>query len=150
MPGTTRFFESNAARQRAYRRRKQEGTAAELNAARDTTFWAHVVQAAVAAARQSGDGVAAQVHHADAFDTLRAVAEHFYDRAGTPAAREAVGKSGSRYPERRPSGFAGLTARREASSIKNPRTEATKPRRNFNCRWASDLVVVRHFCVNLC
>jgi hypothetical protein len=84
MPGAPRFFESNAARQRAYRRRKQEGTATELEAARDTTLWAYVVQAAVETARKSGDPVAEQVCHADPFDTLRAVAEHFYDRAGTP------------------------------------------------------------------
>ena len=84
MPGATRFFASNAARQRAYRQRKQEETASALEEANDTRLWAQVVQAAVETARKSGDPLAAQVHRAEAFDTLRAVADHFYDRAGTP------------------------------------------------------------------
>lgn len=98
MPGATRYFESNAARQRAYRRRKQEGTAAELAEARETTLWAHVVQGAVATARKSGDPVAEQVYRADVFDTLRAVADHFYDRAGTPPHERPWGHSEAATP----------------------------------------------------
>jgi hypothetical protein len=96
MPGPTRIFENNRARQRAYRRRKQEETAALLAEAEDTNMWAYLVQAAVETARKSGDPLAKRVHHADAFETLRAVADHFYDRAGTPprqrpwGSREAV------------------------------------------------------------
>ena len=92
MPGATRFFASNAARQRAYRQRKQEETAIALEEANDTSLWAYVVQAAVETARKRGDPLAEQVHRADAFDTLRAVADHFYDRAGTPPHARPWGK----------------------------------------------------------
>lgn len=91
MPGATRYFESNAARQRAYRRRKQEEAAAERKEAAAeqkeavlTSAYAHVIQAAVRAAGQRGDPLAQAVYRPDAFETLRAVADHFYDRAGTP------------------------------------------------------------------
>lgn len=84
MPGATRFFENNAARQRAYRRRKQDEIAAEREEAGATSLYAHVVQAAVEAARKRGDPLAQEVYRGDAFETLRAVADHFYDRADTP------------------------------------------------------------------
>jgi GNAT superfamily N-acetyltransferase len=84
MPGATRIFDSNAARQRAYRRRKAGESTAVLEEAQETQMWAYLVQAAVEAARKSGDPLAKQVYDADAFETLRALADHFYDQAGTP------------------------------------------------------------------
>lgn len=84
MPGPSRFFVNQAARQRAYRVRKQEELTAELTEARDTYSYAYVVQAAVAAARKHGDPVAQQVYDPDPFQLLRALAEYFYDRAETP------------------------------------------------------------------
>jgi hypothetical protein len=96
MPGPTRSSENNAARQRAYRRRKQAETDALLEEAEDTNMWAYLVQGAVEAARRGGDPLAQQVYRTDALETLRAVADHFYDRAETPprqrpwGSREAV------------------------------------------------------------
>jgi hypothetical protein len=84
MPGTPRTFASNAARQRAYRRRKVEESAAILEEAQETQLWAYLVQAAVALARQSGNPLAQQVHRPEAFETLRALADYFHDQAGTP------------------------------------------------------------------
>jgi hypothetical protein len=84
MPGPPRFFATNAARQRDYRRRKQEEAAAEQREAEQTAIFAYVVHRAVKTARQQGDAVAEKVYRSDAFETLRAVADHFYDLAGTP------------------------------------------------------------------
>jgi hypothetical protein len=81
MAGGGRFYASNAARQRAYRRRKQEE---EQRDARLTAAYASVIQAAVGQARRAGDALATAVDHEEAFATLRALADHFYDRAGTP------------------------------------------------------------------
>jgi hypothetical protein len=86
MPGPSRFFESNAERQRAYRNRKRSADQEEQQEAQDTTTYAYLVHRAVWTARKTGDALAAQVYREDAWETLRAVADHFYDRAGTPAA----------------------------------------------------------------
>ena len=87
MPGATRWYPTNAARQRAYRQRQRQELAAEQEEATLTTQYAYVMQAAVTAALRAGAGdpLAREVHRTDPFETLRALAEHFYDQAGTPA-----------------------------------------------------------------
>jgi rRNA maturation endonuclease Nob1 len=84
MSGPSRTFATNAARQRAYRQRQREAAAGEAEEAQLTRTYAYVLQAAVQAAAQSGDPLARVLIREDAFATLQAVAEHFYDQAGTP------------------------------------------------------------------
>jgi hypothetical protein len=99
MPGPSRTFDNNAARQRAYRRRKKEETDAVVAEAQDTNTWAHLVQEAVAAAKRSGDPLARQVHRAEAYETLRALGDHFYDRAGLPYPQRPWGSWPATTPE---------------------------------------------------
>jgi hypothetical protein len=89
MPGATREYATNAARQRAYRQRQRQELAAEQEEARLTTRYAYAVQGAVEAALGATDGrsLAREVHRTDPFETLRALAEHFHDQAGTPRER---------------------------------------------------------------
>lgn len=87
MPGALRYYATDAARQRAYRQRQREALAAEQQEARDTLTYAYLVQEAVtAAATATGDPVARKVSRPDPFETLRALADHFHDQAGTPLA----------------------------------------------------------------
>jgi hypothetical protein len=84
MPGPFPFYRSDAERQRAYRRRKRETDHEERKEAQDTLVYAHVVHRAVGLARKAEDPVARKVYREDAWETLRALADHFYDRAETP------------------------------------------------------------------
>ncbi len=86
MPGPPRFYPDRAARQRAYRER-QRAAALEAEAeATGTSVYAHVLHAAIrrACALPQGE-VARQVYREDPFDTLRALADHFYDVGEVPS-----------------------------------------------------------------
>jgi hypothetical protein len=85
MPGPTRFYKSNAERQRAYRKRKQADFEEESRLAETTATYAWVLQEAVRAALRAGDVTARKVCREDPIDTLRALTDHFHDQAGTPA-----------------------------------------------------------------
>jgi hypothetical protein len=87
MSGPSRAYASNAARQRAYRQRQREATEAERRLAEATTTYAYALQDAVRAALKTGNGdpLPGKVCRADPLDTLRALIDHCYDVAGTPA-----------------------------------------------------------------
>src|SRR5438874_5226121 len=85
MPGLTRFYKSNADRQRAYRKRKQAEMEEESLLAEATAAHAWVLQEAVRAALHAGDATAQKVCRDDPIDTLRALTDHVHDQAGTPA-----------------------------------------------------------------
>jgi hypothetical protein len=87
MPGAIRFYKSNAERQRAYRKRKQEEVEQERLLAEEVSIYAWVLWEAVRAASGAGGGdpVARKVYRPDPIDTLRALVDHFHDQAGTPA-----------------------------------------------------------------
>ena len=87
MPGSTPFYPSNAARQRAYRKRRQAALEEERHFAEATSVHAYALQVAVDAARHApaSDPLAAQVYRDDPIEILRALIDHFHDQAGTPA-----------------------------------------------------------------
>jgi hypothetical protein len=87
MPGPTPFYPSNAARQRAYRKRRQAALEEESRFAEATSVHAYALQAAVEVARHApeSDPLAAKVYRDDPIELLRALIEHFHDQAGTPA-----------------------------------------------------------------
>lgn len=91
MPGPPRLYTNNAARQRAYRARKQGEMTEEREFAEATSVHAYALQAAVKAAWQAGaegDPVARKVYRDDPIELLRALIDHFHDQAGTaPSAR---------------------------------------------------------------
>src|SRR5438270_13022600 len=85
MPGPTRFYKSNADRQRAYRKRKQAEMEEESLLAEATAAHAWVLQEAVRAALREGDPTAQKIYREEPSDTLRALIDHFHDQTGTPA-----------------------------------------------------------------
>lgn len=88
MPGPTPHYPNHAARQRAYLRRKEAAEAGELQEASLITSYAYAVQAALVAARKAGseDPLLATLYRRDPLETLRALADYFFDQAGTPPA----------------------------------------------------------------
>ena len=86
MPGPAAYYRNNAERQRAYRRRKADAAAADLADAQLILTYAYVLQTALQAARRSGsrDPLLAEIEREDPIETLRALADHFYEQAGTP------------------------------------------------------------------
>lgn len=89
MPGPLPDYPTRAARQRAYRQRQRAALAESEREAELTSVYAHVLHAAVkqACAQDTAGVVAREVYRSDPFETLRALADHFYDLAQVPRAQ---------------------------------------------------------------